>query len=110
MPVTLINGPLMLKNTSLSNSVDCKLGEIIRIYVPPEWTYAPLSFLVSPDDVVPYANLCNPDGRWRILDVQANSMVLGGVTPGGFIKFRSGIPERPVPQLQACQFRIALLS
>ena len=47
MTVTLINGPTMARDGTVSTAIDVSLGTIIRILVPPEWTYAPLSFLLS---------------------------------------------------------------
>jgi len=105
----LITNITIPKDGSLSNAVDITSGTIIRMHVPPEWSSAPLSFLISPDNVLPYANLCNSDGSERILNVQPNSMILGAVIPGGWVKFRSGTSQKAIPQKTACQFRLALL-
>ena len=52
----LITNIIIPKDGSLSNAVDITSGTVIRIYVPPEWSSAPLSFLISPDNVLTYAN------------------------------------------------------
>jgi hypothetical protein len=106
--VNIIDGPSIPKDGTLSNAIDCKSWTIIRIFVPPEWSYAPLSFLLSPDNVLPYSTVCHSNGKERILEVQPNSMVLGEITPGGWLKFRSGTNEKLVPQRNAVQFRVGL--
>jgi len=108
MTINIIDGPIIPKDGTLSNAIDCKSWTIIRIFVPQEWSYAPLSFLLSPDNVLPYAVVCHSDGKERILQVQPNSMVLGNITPGGWLKFRSGTSEKQVPQRNAVQFRVGL--
>jgi hypothetical protein len=106
--INIIDTIIIPKDGTLSNGVDCKSWTIIRIYVPPEWSYAPLSFLISPDNILPYGVVCHSNGKERILEVQPNSMVLGEITPGGWIKFRSGTNEKLVPQRNAVQFRVGL--
>jgi hypothetical protein len=106
--INIIDGPIIPKDGTLSNAIDCKSWTIIRIFVPAEWTGAPLSFLLSPDNVLPYSVVCNSNGTERILQVQPNSMVLGSITPGGWIKFRSGSNEKLIPQRNAIQFRVGL--
>ena len=108
MTINIIDTIVIPKDGTLSNGVDCKSWTIIRIFVPPEWTGAPLSFLLSPDNVLPYSPVCNRDGTERILQVQPNSMVLGSITPGGWLKFRSGSNEKLIPQRNAIQFRVGL--
>jgi len=110
MPVTIINGPTMARDGTVSTAIDVSLGTIIRIFVPPEWTYAPLSFLLSPDNVLPYATVCHSNGRERVLDVQANSMVLGTIVPGGWLKFQSGYATKLIPQRTSVAFRVAVLT
>ncbi len=107
--VILNIGPVIAKDASLSNAVDCTVGTIVRIFVPPEWTPAPLSFVLSPDNVLPYATVCNADGRERILRVEPNSMILGTIIAGGWIKFRSGNATLAMPQKNACTFRVGFL-
>jgi hypothetical protein len=106
--INLIDTIQILAGQSLSNAVDCKTWTVVRIFVPPEWSYAPLSFLISPDNIQPYGNLCNRDGKERILEVQPNSHVLGALIPAGWIKFRSGTSSVAVPQRNTCLFRMAL--
>ena len=108
MTINIIDGPIIPKDGTLSNAIDCKSWTIIRIFVPPEWTGASLSFLLSPDNVLPYSVVCLSDGRERVLNVQPSSMVLGNITPGGWLKFRSGTNEKLVPQRNAIQFRVGL--
>ena len=106
--INVINGPIIPKDGTLSNAVDCKTWTIIRIFIPPEWSSAPLTFLLSPDDVLPYATVCLANGKERVITAQPNSIILGSILPGGFIKFRSGTNAKQIPQRNACQFRIAL--
>jgi hypothetical protein len=110
MTINIIDTIIIPAGQSLSNAVDCKTWTIVRITVPAEWSYAPLSFLVSSDNILPYANVCLANGKERILEVQPNSAVLGTgiLIPAGWIKFRSGTSSLAVPQKNTVQFRIAL--
>ena len=114
MTINIIDDPLILAGQSISNAVDCKTWTIVRIFVPPEWSYAPLSFMVSPDNVLPYANVCHSNGKERILEVQPNSHVLGEIIPGGWIKFRSGTTlassaKKPVHSAWHWRFDMAIV-
>ena len=110
MTINIIDGPIILQGQSVSNAVDCKTWTIVRITVPAEWSYAPLSFLVSSDNVLPYANVCHPNGKERILEVQPNSAVLSTamLIPAGRVKLRSGTSSRAVHQKNNVIFRLAL--
>jgi hypothetical protein len=109
MAAVVVLGPTINAGASISGAVDCTSGTIIRIFVPPEWTLAPLSFVLSPDNILPYATVCHADGRERVLNVQPNSMVLGSIVVGGWLKFRSGTSALLIPQKQTCQFRVTLI-
>ena len=50
--------------------------------MPPEWSYAPLSFMISPDNVLPYGNVCFANGKERILGGAAQLACCGLDDPG----------------------------
>ena len=108
MTINLIDNITIPQGQSISNAVDCKTWTIVRIFIPPEWSYAPLSFMISPDNVLPYGNVCHGNGKERILEVQPNSHVLGALIPAGWVKFRSGTSSLQVPQRNTVVFRMAL--
>jgi hypothetical protein len=108
MTINIIDGPIIAAGQSLSSAVDCKTWTIVRITIPAEWSYAPLSFVVSSDGVLPYVNVCFANGKERILEVQPGSAVLGTLIPAGWIKFRSGTSSLAVPQKNTVTFRMAL--
>ena len=49
MALTIVDGPTITANESLSDGVDCSAGTIVRITVPQEFTPANLTFQVSSD-------------------------------------------------------------
>jgi hypothetical protein len=108
MTITLVNGPTIAKNGAISDALDCTSGTLVRITMPPDWTSAPLSFMISPDGVVPYTTVCNSDGKERILAVMANSTILGTAIPASWVKFRSGTSQKPVSQANTRAFMVAI--
>ena len=47
MPLSIVDGPTIKLDESLSDGVDCSAGTIVRITVPQEFTPANLTFQVS---------------------------------------------------------------
>ena len=47
MALTIVDGPTIPQNESLSDGVDCTAGTIVRITVPKEFTTANMTFQSS---------------------------------------------------------------
>jgi len=108
MPIEVLNGPTILAGESLSDSVDCRGGRIIKITMPTGWNNADLTFLTSSDDVG-YNDIMRPDGAEVKCVVTAGTAIVGLELITGFIKFRSGSREHGVPQSEQRTFAIAVL-
>jgi len=110
-------GPNILAGQSLSNGVDCTGSRILRIIVPSQWTAAPISFQLSPDDIT-YGNMYHVmANNFTTYEVVVTLIVAGAVIvmPAGtgdgiaFVKIRSGTHAAPVKQIVDCAFTIVLL-
>ena len=111
MPLTIVDGPTIKLNESLSDGVDCSAGTIVRITVPQEFTPANLTFQVSSDGNL-YNDLFGSKGDEITVVAKPNT---GIVVPEAwtksinFIKFRSGSRDHPVKQTKDdCKFAIAV--
>ena len=111
MPLTVIDGPTIPHNQSLSDGVDCTGGTIVRITVPQEFTDANLTFQVSSNGDL-YNDLYDEDGGEITLPVQPDSTVivpLRWARAIGWIKIRSGTRSSPKKQTKdTCKFGIAV--
>ena len=111
MPLSIVDGPTIQLNESLSDGVDCSAGTIVRITVPQEFTPSNLTFQVSSD-----GNLYNDlfDARGDEITVVAKpdtGIIIGEhwAKSINFIKFRSGSRDHPVKQTKdTCKFAIAV--
>ena len=105
MPLTIVDGPTIPHNESLSDGADCSGGDIVRITVPQEFTPANLTFQSSSDGNM-YNDLYDAEGEeiLRTIIVAAE-----WAKTLGWIKIRSGTRAAPVAQSRdACKFGIAL--
>lgn len=111
MALTIIDGPTIPHNESLSNGVDCTGGHIVRITVPQEFTDANLTFQASSNGES-YNDLYDAEGMEITLPVEADTTVIIAAEwtrSIGWIKFRSGTRGAPVAQTKdACKFAIAV--
>lgn len=111
MPLSIVDGPTIPLNESLSDGVDCSAGTIVRITVPQEFTPANLTFQVSSNGDL-YNDLFNGDGSEVTLVAKPDSTIIVGerwTRSIAFIKFRSGSRDHPVKQTRdSCKFAIAV--
>lgn len=103
-----LDGPTIEAGDSLSDAIDCRSGEIVRIVMPADWTFALLTFQISSDGNS-YNDLFTGKGaEVTIHDVKAGSAIV--LNPawyghgGGFLKFRSGTRDHPVVQKARREF------
>ena len=80
--------------------------------MPPEWTPANLTFLISSDGEF-YNDLVDTKGQAFQMPVVPGSAVVVGqfaefLRAIAFLKFRSGTKENPVPQAALRDFAIAI--
>jgi hypothetical protein len=111
MALTIVDGPTIALNESLSDGVDCSAGTIVRITVPQEFTPANLTFQVSSNGDL-YNDLYDNEGEEITLVAKPDTTI---IIPAiwarsiGFIKIRSGTADHPVEQTRdECKFGIAV--
>jgi hypothetical protein len=110
MSLLILNGPTIPAGQSLSDEIDCTAGNIMRLTMPADWTFAQLTFQASSDGVF-YNDLFYHDGREVIFEVVPGSAVLVPIdTTSGlaFLKFRSGTHDHPKAQAAERVFSVAL--
>jgi hypothetical protein len=108
MPLTIINGPIIQAGESLSEGIDCSAGPIVKITMPGNWSgAAPLTFQTSSDGIM-YNDIFEPDGQELKFTVMAGTGIVGMRLNAGFVKFRSGTREQPVPQPELREFAVAI--
>jgi hypothetical protein len=110
MPLQVINGPIIEEGEALSDAVDVSKGELVRLTMPAAWTSAALTFQISSDGEG-FNDLYNYDGGETQIVVAPGAGIifprdfLRGI---GFIKFRSGTSNQPVPQPERREFSVAV--
>ena len=113
MSLTVVDGPTIPHNESLSDGVDCTGGTIVRITIPQEFTPANLTFQASSNGDL-YNDLYDSDGREVTLAVKPDTTVIVSAhwtRSIGFIKFRSGTRANPVKQTKdVVKFAVAVES
>ena len=110
MALSIVDGPTIKINESLSDGVDCSAGSIVRITVPQEFTPSNLTFQVSSDGNF-YNDLFSSKGEEiTVVAKPSTGIVIHDVWSESinFIKFRSGSRDHPVKQQEACKFAIAV--
>lgn len=111
MTITGIAGPTIQAGETLSDGIDCRAGEIVRLSMPADWTPANLTFQVS------------TDGKLfdDLFDDQGEEITVKNVAPGSavtvprlaaraiaFLKFRSGSRAHPVVQKGRREFAVTV--
>jgi len=107
----VLDGPVIAAGETLSGSIDCSAGQLVRITMPAGWTRAPLSFQISSD-----GGGFNDLYGFGSLEVTVNSVTPGSavIVPSdigravGWLKIRSGTSNEPVPQEEARLFAVAI--
>jgi len=109
----VIEGPTIQAGESLSDSVDCSAGQLVRITIPEGWTDAVMTFQFSTDGMF-FNDMYGVDGfAVTIPEVVPRA---GVVVPGvigravAYLKIRSGTPGNPVVQEEARTFAVAILT
>lgn len=109
----VIEGPTIQRGESLSDSVDCSAGTLVRITMPTEWTKAGLTFQFSTDGVF-FNEMYGLDGY----AVQIKTVVPGAgvIIPADIgraiahLRFRSGTEGNPVEQEESRVFAVTVLT
>ncbi|WP_340667864.1 hypothetical protein [Bradyrhizobium ottawaense] len=107
----VINGPAIAAGESLSDPVDVTMGRVVRITMPADWLNAPLTFQVSTDGVF-FNDLFDSAGHEVTFIVQPGVGVVvlsENSVSFGYVKFRSGTRDTPVPQPTEREFAVAVL-
>ena len=110
MPLTVVDGPTIQLNESLSDGVDCSGGTIVRITVPMEFTPSNLTFQVSSNGDL-YNDLHDHNGEitLAVKPDTTNIIPASWARTIGWLKIRSGTRSHPVKQTKdTCKFGIAV--
>ena len=111
MGLTIVDGPTIPLNESLSDGVDCTGGTIVRITVPQEFTQANLTFQSSSNGDL-YNDLYDAKGEEVTMVAKPDTTIIieaPWARTLGWLKFRSGTRQAPVPQVKdTVLFGIAL--
>ena len=109
----VIEGPTIQAGESLSDSVDCTAGQLVRITVPEDWPPAALTFQFSTDGMF-FNEMYGLDGfAVTITTVVEGAGVIIPEHIGravAHIKFRSGTKGNPVEQEATRVFAVAVLT
>ena len=113
MTIEVLNGPTIQAGESLSDALDCRGGQMVRITMPPDWDEAQLTFEFSSDGL--FFN--------DIFDLEGFAVTIKHVVPGSgvivphdfgraiaFIKFRSGTRGNPIEQKETRNFAVAVIT
>jgi hypothetical protein len=107
MPLVVLMGPVISAGESMSDALDCSAGEIVKLTMPHDWTFADITFATSSDGVG-YNDLMHTNGLEVSSAVFAGTAVIGLGLVRGFLKIRSGSRDRPVVQTARREFAIAI--
>jgi len=105
--LTVLNGPTIAAGQSLSDGIDCSEGPLIKVTMPPAWDKANVTFQTSTDGVF-YNDMFDKDGHEMSFKVAAGTAIYVDRMRLGWVKFRSGTRENPVPQKAQRDFAVAI--
>jgi hypothetical protein len=108
--VNVLLGPTIKAGESLSDTLDCSIGRLVRITMPLEWTTADITFQISSEGVN-FNDVHDQQGRpVAITGVAAGSAVImqHDMSAVTFMRIRSGYKEYPVVQAADRQFAVAV--
>jgi hypothetical protein len=112
MAMQVLEGPTIAVGESLSDPIDCRGGQLVRITMPYTWEGAGITFQFSTDGVF-FNDMFGLDGyEVQIKNVVANSGVIIPADIGraiSFLKIRSGTRGNPIAQNEARTFAVTLL-
>lgn len=99
------------KGQSMSNPLDCRGGQLVRVHMPPAWTGAPLTVQLSPDNNL-WSTLTFRDGKDYEIGVVPNSVVLlddAFTRSIGWVRLVSGTRNtKLVPQAENREFTLIM--
>ena len=111
MALTIVDGPTIPLNESLSDGADISAGTIVRITVPMEFTPANLTFQSSSNGDL-YNDLYDAEGEEVTMVAKPDTTIIIAAPWArtlGWIKIRSGTRSHPVKQTRdECKFGIAV--
>jgi hypothetical protein len=107
MAIEILNGPVIEAGQSLSDGLDCSAGEIVKLTMPSDWTFAEITFQTSSDGQG-YNDIMRPNGTEVMCTVFESTAIIGLGLVRGFLKIRSGTRDRPVVQAERRQFAVAI--
>lgn len=110
MVLSIIDGPIIAADESLSEGIDLTGKTLKRITMPAAWDNAILSFQISTDGNF-YNDLHFADGLEVTMLITPGAAVivpLSFADAYNFIKFRSGTAKNPVVQTAPRQFAVAV--
>ena len=106
MAIKLINANIEA-GESLSEVIDCGEGKVIKIQMPKDWTFAPLTFQASNNGIL-FSDVMHPNGLEVTCTVFEDTAIIGLTMISGFVKFRSGTRDQPVPQEKQRTFAVTV--
>jgi hypothetical protein len=102
---------------SLSNAVDCANNFVVGIIMPPAWTTARVSTLLSIDNVNFYDlfsfDMDSTSATEFVFNVTPGTMISinpNTMLPARYVKLRSGTRSKPVPQAAAREFTVIMVN
>jgi hypothetical protein len=111
MPLTVLNGPIIRAGESLSDSIDCTGGTIVRLTMPATWGGGNITFQISTDGQG-YNDLFDHMGNEITVVVTKGAAVpilVDALTRCfAFVKIRSGTRSHPIIQEEQRDFAIAM--
>ncbi|MEK1929075.1 MAG: hypothetical protein AAAC47_04690 [Pararhizobium sp.] len=111
MPLTILTQPTIAAGQSLSNVLNLSAANVglLRITCPADWSSkAWLTFQISNDNTTFY-DVYDYTGALLVSRVVPNAMIIvrQELWRMAYVKFRSGSPDNPVPQLEQRIFTCA---
>jgi hypothetical protein len=112
MPRITISATI-LAGQSLSSAIDLSDGAAIFLHMPPAWTPALLTFLISPDGVT-YNDAVDREAREVAINIRGGTSIRLSEdwtsAAAGYLKLRSGSSTRPIPQEASRTFVISAVT
>lgn len=105
--LVVLNGPTIAAGESLSDGLDCSEGPIIKVTIPAEWDAANITFQTSTDGMF-YNDMFSTDGHEISFKVHPGTAIWVDRMRMGWLKFRSGTRDNPVPQSAQRTFAVAI--
>jgi hypothetical protein len=100
------------KGQTMSNALDLRIGQLVRIHFPSDWTQAPMTVVLSPDNNL-WSSLVDRNGVDYTFAVVPNGVFMpqAGLTRSlGWVRLRSGIREKQTPQAADREFTLVMWS